>query len=238
MDKLVLWAYDRLMKEFNNSIGVCALLGQLKYESNLQSTNLQNSGNRKLNMTDEEYTAAVNNGSYGNFVYDAQGYGLAQWTYWARKKNLLDYTRLKKVSVGDFYAQIEYLIIELKAYKTSYNAIKNARDMFECSCILTRDFEKPSDQSDSACQRRANWGLSFYQELANRTVEGYKVQEEVKAEKEEYVLYEVQPKDCLWNIAKLFYGNGSKYTEIMKDNNLTSTVIRVGQILKIKGVEN
>ena len=42
-------------------------------------------------MTDEEYTTAVDTGSYANFAKDAAGYGLAQWTYSARKLNLLTY---------------------------------------------------------------------------------------------------------------------------------------------------
>lgn len=234
MSELIKWAYDRLMKEFNNSIGVCALLGQFKYESNLQSNNLQNSGNRKLSLSDEDYTKAVDEGSYGNFVYDAQGYGLAQWTYWARKKNLLDFAKTKGVSVGDFKLQIEFAILELKGYRNSYNAIKNARDMFECSCILTRDYEKPSDQSDSACRRRANWGLSLYEELAH--TKPVEVEPEEKPlEQTDYVLYEVQKNDCLWNIARLFYSNGARYPEIMKENGLSNTTIYPGQILRIKG---
>lgn len=224
------YIYDRLMKEFNNSIGVCALIGQLKYESNLEPTNLQNSGNRKLNMTDLEYTQAVDNGTYGNFVYDAQGYGLAQWTFWARKKNLLDFAKMKGKSIGDLDLQLDFLVLELRGYKTSYNAIKNATDMIECSKVLTRDFEKPSDQSNEACKRRANWGMSIYEEVTKTPV----VEEVEPIPKGDYILYKVQQGDCLWNIAKLFLGNGARYTEIMKDNNLKTTVIHPNDILKIK----
>jgi hypothetical protein len=42
-------------------------------------------------MTDAEYTAAVNNGSYTNFINDSAGYGLAQWTYWSLKRDMLEY---------------------------------------------------------------------------------------------------------------------------------------------------
>ena len=37
-------------------------------------------------MDDKQYTAAVDNGSYKNFVNDSAGYGLAQWTYSSRKQ--------------------------------------------------------------------------------------------------------------------------------------------------------
>jgi hypothetical protein len=39
----------------------------------------------KLGYDDDSYTSAVDNGTYTNFVTDAVGYGLAQWTYWTRK---------------------------------------------------------------------------------------------------------------------------------------------------------
>ena len=45
--------------------------------------------------------------------------------------------------------------------------------------------------------------------------------------------YVVKSGDCLWNIAKKFLGRGSRYTEIMSLNNLTSDVIKPGQVLKI-----
>ncbi len=44
-------------------------------------------------MTDTTYTAAVDSGSYTNFVHDSAGYGLAQWTYHSRKQALLDFAR-------------------------------------------------------------------------------------------------------------------------------------------------
>lgn len=42
-------------------------------------------------MTDAEYTAAVDAGTYTNFVNDKAGYGLAQWTYWSLKQEMLNY---------------------------------------------------------------------------------------------------------------------------------------------------
>ena len=83
-----IWNY--LYSKLKNNYGVAGLIGNLKAESGLSPINLQNTGNTKLGMTDEQYTNAVNNNSYTNFIKDSQGYGLAQWTYWNRKQNLLD----------------------------------------------------------------------------------------------------------------------------------------------------
>lgn len=51
--------------------------------------------------------------------------------------------------------------------------------------------------------------------------------------------YTVQKGDCLWNIAKKFYGNGSKYTVIYnanKDKIKNPNLIYVGQVLTIPAV--
>ena len=42
-------------------------------------------------ISDKEYTAAVDNGSYEDFVGDSYGYGLCQWTLPSRKQKYLDY---------------------------------------------------------------------------------------------------------------------------------------------------
>lgn len=48
--------------------------------------------------------------------------------------------------------------------------------------------------------------------------------------------YSVVAGDTLWKISEKFYGNGAKYIWIIEDNHLTSTVIYVGQTLKIRNV--
>ena len=48
--------------------------------------------------------------------------------------------------------------------------------------------------------------------------------------------YTVKKGDCLWNIAKRFYGNGAQYTKIYnanKDKIKSNYIIYVGQVLKI-----
>ena len=48
-------------------------------------------------------------------------------------------------------------------------------------------------------------------------------------------VYTVQKGDSLWRLAKNFYGSGSRWTEIYNYNNLKSTTIYPGQLLKIPG---
>ena len=107
--------YKRLYQEIGNAYGVCGLMGNIKAESAMRSNNLQNSGNSKLKMTDEEYTAAVDSGEYTKFATDSKGYGLCQWTSSGRKRALLNYARQIGTSIGDEDMQIFFMLNELSA---------------------------------------------------------------------------------------------------------------------------
>ena len=50
----------------------------------------------------------------------------------------------------------------------------------------------------------------------------------------EYIEYTVKKDDSLWCIAERFYSRGDKYKIIYDDNNLKSTVIHIGDKLKIR----
>ena len=85
--------WDFLHGKISNAYGAAGMMGNLYAESALRPDNLQNTYEKKLGMTDAEYMAAVDNGSYTNFVKDSAGYGLTQWTYWSRKQALLEFAQ-------------------------------------------------------------------------------------------------------------------------------------------------
>ena len=107
----IIWNYFK-SKGFTDC-GVAGLMGNLYAESGLIPTNLQNSFQNKLGMTDSQYTSAVDNGTYNNFIKDKAGYGLAQWTYWSRKQNLLQFCQSRNKSIGDLNTQLDFLYQEL-----------------------------------------------------------------------------------------------------------------------------
>lgn len=167
--------YDKLMNVFGNSFGVCGLMGNLYAESALRSNNLQDSFQTKLGFTDESYTQAVDNGSYTNFVKDSAGYGLAQWTYWSRKQNLLDYAKKVNKSIGDEDMQVDFLISELKGYTNVFNTIKSAKSVKEASDVLLTQYERPANQSESVKNKRAEYGQKYYDEFCSTVKEETKV---------------------------------------------------------------
>ena len=164
------YIWDFLLLEYKNMYGVAALMGNLYVESKLKSVYLQSSYARKLGMTSEEYTIAVDDGSYDNFVHDSAGYGLAQWTYWSRKQALYDYCKQHNKSIGNLDAQLDYLIKELSSYKTVVEAIKNASSVREASDIIAKKYERPADQSEKALANRASFGTKFYEKYATEDI--------------------------------------------------------------------
>lgn len=89
---------------------------------------------KKLGYTDGEYVAAVDSGKYTNFVRDSAGFGLAQWTYWSRKQNLLNFAKSKNKSIGDLEMQLDFLWKEMsESYKSVLNTLKTATSVLAAS---------------------------------------------------------------------------------------------------------
>lgn len=165
MSSKIIW--DFLKKEGFSDFGVAGLMGNLDAESALRPNNLQDTYSRSLGLSDAEYTAKVDNGTYTNFVRDSAGYGLAQWTYWSRKENLLNYAKSKKKSIGDLEMQLEFLVQELKiSYKNSvYNILVNATTVQQASDVVLMNFEKPANAAAQK-SKRAAMGQVYYDKYA------------------------------------------------------------------------
>ena len=125
------WLYDKI----KNNYGVAGLMGNLQAESSLNPENLQNSYERALGMSDQEYTNAVDNGNYtkDEFCNDSAGYGLAQWAHKDRKKGLYVAAKNAGTSIGNLNMQLNYLWQELGQYKSVMNTLLTAKSVREAS---------------------------------------------------------------------------------------------------------
>lgn len=146
--------------------GVAGLMGNFFAESGLSPTNLQNSYEKKLNMTDAEYTAAVDNGSYKDFVTDKAGYGLAQWTYWSLKEKMLNYAQSVGKSIGDLGMQLDFMYSELIRNQHILKALETATSVRQASDVMLLQYERPADQSVSVQEKRAAYGQEYYNRFA------------------------------------------------------------------------
>lgn len=154
--------YDFLKSKGLTDAGVSGVFGNLFHESGLIPTNVQNTYERPLGMNDAQYTAAVDSGEYDNFIYDKAGYGLAQWTFWSRKKALLEFARATKRSIGDAQMQLEFLLKELsQGYKKLLSVLKSSNSVEECCEKFLLEFEKPASAA-SHKDRRNKKALEYY----------------------------------------------------------------------------
>lgn len=161
--------WNFLISKGLNKCGAAGLMGNLQAESGLRPNNLQNSYEKKLNMTDDAYTQAVDKGTYSNFVRDSAGYGLAQWTYWSRKQNLLDFAKSRKSSIGDLEMQLEFLYKEISNYKNVISVLKNAKTVLEASNAVLFGYERPANQSAAVQKTRASYSEMFFKKYAKQS---------------------------------------------------------------------
>ena len=193
-DAKVMWDY--MLEKIGNEYGVAGLMGNIQAESNLRSNNLENSYEKKetINMNDEEYTTAVDNGTYTNFIQDHAGYGLAQWTYWSRKEWLYNYSQECKKSICDYQMQLEFLWKELsRDFKKVVETLKTATSVREASDAVLLGFEKPKNQGEEYQERRAAMGQTFYDKF-RIVIEEPKLEEKpIIKEEEKPIVEEEKP---------------------------------------------
>lgn len=164
-----IWEYLR-NKGFS-AYGVAGIMGNMQAESCVTPNNLQSEYNVKLNMTDAQYTAAVDNGSYTNFVHDSAGYGLVQWTYYTLKQDLYNLCKQRGKSIADVDCQLDCLCQELTSMKL-IDTLKNAKSTKEASDYFLTQFERPKNQTDYIKNLRAGYGQEFYNQFSSISVKG------------------------------------------------------------------
>lgn len=175
----IIWDY--LYERFHNPYAVAGIMGNLKAESNLNPKNVQNSFEKKYG-DDESYTRAVDSKSRSKdeFAHDGAGYGLAQWTYWTRKKALYEYVANKMVSIGDFNAQLEFLYREIIGNAALSKVLTDVKSVKEASDMFLHLFEKPKDQSKAVEDKRAGYGIEIFKKYAGEQEELVKTEPETE----------------------------------------------------------
>lgn len=160
-EKIWKWLWERIGNEY----GTAGLMGNLCAESGLNPENLQNSYERLFEMTDREYTEAVDSGAYteDQFVHDQAGYGLAQWTHPDRKQGLYDFAKLKGTSIGNLDMQLGFLWTEISKYTSVIKTLVNAQSVREASDAVMLKYEIPADTSENNKAYRADLGQMYYE---------------------------------------------------------------------------
>lgn len=151
--------YNKLRAAGLSHAGACGMLGNLMAESSLIA-NIAQRGMTKL--TDAEYTEKYNNNP-GSCYRDGVGYGLAQWTYWTRKKELSEFAKGRGVSVGDESMQVDFIIQELrKDFSGLFSFLCTTDDLYAATDRVCREFERPAVNN---VDRRYEFAMVFDSDL-------------------------------------------------------------------------
>ena len=162
-----IWNY--LKSKGLNDYAISGIMGNMFAESGLSPTNMQDSYEKKLGYNDDTYTAAVDNGTYKNFIKDGCGFGITQTTFWSRKKNLYNLAKSRGVSIGNLEMQLDFFWQELtEDFKTVYQLLQSVKSVKEASDLILTKFEMPGDMSDSVKNLRAYYSKKYYDNYANK----------------------------------------------------------------------
>ena len=122
----------------------------------------------------------------------------------------------------------------ITGYKRYANLI-GCKDVKEACTLIQKDGWATSPKyAETLYSYVKKYNLEQYDKYTEY-VEPVKKEEPVKPIKNESddIEYVVQKGDSLWKISQQFLGDGIKWRKIMYYNNLTSTLIKVGQVIKI-----
>lgn len=109
---------------------VCGIMANICFESDFHSNILQYSFAEQFGLSSLEYTQKVDDGeiSLDEFSRDTAGYGLCQWTYYFKKKELYKFLKDRGLSIGDLRGQTDFIIYELEnSFPNLLREIQNKR---------------------------------------------------------------------------------------------------------------
>ena len=161
-----IWRY--LRKAGYSKEATAGIMGNLKAESGLLSNNIQNSYEARLG-SDSEYTKAVNSKTRDKetFSKDGAGYGLAQWTYHTRKRELYEKTVEQGKQIDDLKTQLDYLVYELNnrsEFKKLNNKLLSTNDVTTASNEFLEKFENPAVKNYGT---REGYSRDIYEQYKN-----------------------------------------------------------------------
>ena len=163
--------WDYLYARLGNAYGVAGIMGNMYMESGLRPNNLDNTANSVFGMSDEEYTNAVDSGTYTDFATDRSYYGLNQWGG-SRKQKLLNYAKSIDASVGSLTAQLGFVMQELNTgyFSGLKNEIMNATSIRQASDRWLAVYGGVPNKDESSKAARASRGQVYFDAYAPEEV--------------------------------------------------------------------
>jgi len=163
--------------------GAAGIMGNMQNESGFEPNNLEDKANDKFGITDEAYTAAVNNGSYSKekFMHDhwdpnltnncGSGYGLVQFTWHTLKRDLYNYAMSHSKDISNLTDQLNYLkqsIVNDKS-QSYYDSLKTVDNPYNAATEFMRIYEGCKNQGTEGPARGRN-AQAIFDEYAGKAI--------------------------------------------------------------------
>lgn len=180
MSKATLWSLLK-QKGFSDK-AAATIMGHMMAESTCCAYRMQGDFSPDY-ANSVAYTQKVDRGAISRYDFahhgpNGGGYGACQWTLPVRKEGLYDMAKKLGESIGSERVAVEWLWAELHQaeYSIVLSALLGDGSIRSMSDVFMHRFERPADQSEAACARRAALGMEIYEEFAG-TVGASPVQE-------------------------------------------------------------
>lgn len=104
--------WDLLIEKGYSEAQAAAVLGNIETEDGWSVNRMEDKYQKRLGLSDEEYTNAINLGEYSieQFKKDGVGYGLLQWTDPGLKEEMYTMAVNQGKNIDDFDFQCEFLL--------------------------------------------------------------------------------------------------------------------------------
>ena len=126
--------------------GALGMLGNWECESGCEPYRVQGDFQASRAIS-KAYVNAIENGTQDRerFATDQKGFGLAQWTYPQRKRNLWDLWKASIHRIDDVEFQVWFAYTELvNEYFGLLNYLKTAEAIWDCTDRICREYERPA----------------------------------------------------------------------------------------------
>ncbi len=126
--------------------GALGVLGNWECESGCEPYRVQGDFQASRAIS-KAYVNAIQNGTQDRerFATDQKGFGLAQWTYPQRKRNLWDAWKTSGRKIDSAELQVEFAICELQnEHPGLLSFLKTAEAIYDCCDRICREYERPA----------------------------------------------------------------------------------------------
>ena len=138
--------YNLLLGYGLSEAGALGMLGNWECESNCEPYRVQGDFQPSRAIS-KAYVNAIQNGTQDRerFATDQKGFGLAQWTYPQRKRNLWDLSKGTHTPIDDVALQVDFAIQELRnEHPGLLSFLKTAEAIYDCCDRVCREYERPA----------------------------------------------------------------------------------------------